>query len=95
MTQECCHLKGATKKDREGLFTRAQSDRTNGNGFKLKENRFGLDIRKKFFAVQMISPWHRLSREAVEVFKARLEQQGLEQPCLDPAHGMGVEQDGL
>lgn len=40
----------------------------------MKESRFGLDIRKKFFAVRRVSPWHRLSREAVEVFKARLHR---------------------
>lgn len=35
------NLKGAYKKPGEGLFTRAHSDRTGGNGFKLKEARFG------------------------------------------------------
>ncbi|GAB0203848.1 hypothetical protein GRJ2_002850400 [Grus japonensis] len=34
------YLKGAYKKAGEGLFTRAWSDRTKGNGFKLKEGRF-------------------------------------------------------
>ena len=34
------YLKGAYKKAEEGLFTRACSDRTRGNGFKLKECRF-------------------------------------------------------
>ena len=34
------YLKGADKKAREGLFIRAGSDRTRGNGFKLKEGRF-------------------------------------------------------
>jgi len=29
------YLKGACKKDGEGLFTRARNDRTRGNGFKL------------------------------------------------------------
>ncbi|KAK4810250.1 hypothetical protein QYF61_013065 [Mycteria americana] len=34
------YLKGVYKKAGEGLFTRACSDRTRGNGFKLKEGRF-------------------------------------------------------
>ena len=34
------YLKGAYKKAGEGLFTRACSDRTRGNGFKRKEGRF-------------------------------------------------------
>lgn len=32
----------------EGPFTRKSTDRTWGNGFTLKESRFGLDIRKEF-----------------------------------------------
>lgn len=37
----------------QGLFTRAWSHRAEWNGFKLKEARFRVDIRKKFFPVRV------------------------------------------
>jgi len=49
------------------------SDRTRGNTSKLKEGRFGLDIKKKFFTMRVVKHWPRLPREAVAVFKARLD----------------------
>ncbi|GAB0192605.1 hypothetical protein GRJ2_001725800 [Grus japonensis] len=72
------YLKGAYRKAGEGLFMRECSDRTRGNGFKLKEGRFRLDVRKKFFTVRVARHWHRLPREAVdapslEAFKTRLD----------------------
>jgi len=75
----CPHLKGAYKKDGDRLFSRACCDKARGNGSKLKEGRFRLDTRKKFFTPRVLRPWHRLLREAVdapslEVFKARLDR---------------------
>ena len=43
------YLKGAYKQQGERLFTRMDSERTRGNGFKPRQGRSKLDIRRKFF----------------------------------------------
>ena len=73
------HLKGAYKKDGDKFFNKACCDRTRSNGFKLKQGKFTLDIREKFFTVGVVKHWNRLCREVVdapslETFKTRLDR---------------------
>ena len=53
-------------------------DGMRGNGFKVKEGRFCLDIGK-FFTVRVVRHWNRLLREvldapSLEMLKVRLDQ---------------------
>ncbi|KFQ71411.1 hypothetical protein N335_01502, partial [Phaethon lepturus] len=60
------YLKGAYKKDGDRLFSRVCCDRTRGNGFKLKESRFRLDLKKKLFTMRVLKNWHRLPINVVD-----------------------------
>ena len=54
------------------------SDRTRGNGHKLKKRKLQLNRRKNFFTLRVTEPWPRLPRGAVEspsleIFETRLD----------------------
>jgi len=71
------YLKGAYGKEGDNFFSKACCDRTRTNGFKLRHDRFRVDIRKKFFTVRVVKHWNWLPREvldapSLETFKVRL-----------------------
>ena len=60
------YLKGGGQEDGAKLFSVVPSDRTRGNGHKLKHRKLQLNPRKNFFPLRVTEPWTRLPKGAVE-----------------------------
>ena len=73
------YLKGGCQEDGAKPFSVVPSNRTRGNGHKLKHRKFCLNTRKKYFTLWVTEHWNRLPREVVEspsleIFKTCLDK---------------------
>lgn len=71
--------KGWPQDDRGSLFTRSCIEITKGNGYKLHNKRFHLNIRNKCFTLRKIHQWNNLPKVTVqylslEVFNMQLDR---------------------
>jgi len=72
-------LKGGCREDRSCLFPNSHIEKTEGNGYKLRQERFHHYIRTKFFTVRTIIhgnhfPSDMLESPLLEVFKMQLDR---------------------
>ena len=78
------YLKWAYREDGENLFSKACCDRTRSNGFKLREGRFRLEIRKQCFTMGVVKHWKGLPREVVDALSLETFKAGLDWALSNP-----------
>lgn len=73
---------------------KSTTDMTRQSGLKLKEGRFRLGIRKKFFNLRVVRHWNRFAREAVCVPSLEVLKESLNGALTNLGgylcHGVGI-----
>ena len=74
------YVKRAYKWEGDWLFTWCDNDRTRTNGFNLKEGKFNIEVRLKFFIQRKVKFWKKLPREVVDAPSPEVLKAGLDGP---------------
>ena len=70
-------------------FLPGNSNRMRGNGLKVLQGKFRLDMRKDFFSGRAVLQWHRLHREVVESLSLEVFQSRVDVALRDVGRGHG------